>query len=78
MVINLPMRNKFRRPASYTTRGRTTRTMAVAHRVPLITNIKCAKLFVEALNTCDTKPAVSSVDSQVCGNGVASQFSIGC
>ena len=49
LYINLPSNNKFRRPASYVSQGYKTRRMAVDMDVPLITNIKCAKLFVEAL-----------------------------
>merc|ERR1719498_1557426 len=36
MVINLPMRNKYRRPASYMTSGSLARRMAVESKVPLI------------------------------------------
>ncbi|KAJ3328049.1 hypothetical protein HDU76_010674 [Blyttiomyces sp. JEL0837] len=50
LYINLPSKNRFRRPASYMSRGYRTRRMAVDFAVPLITNIKCAKLFVEALS----------------------------
>jgi hypothetical protein len=34
--------------------------------VPLITDIKCAKLFVEALRTIPRGAIVSDVDCQVC------------
>ncbi|KAJ1566454.1 hypothetical protein HK405_009751, partial [Cladochytrium tenue] len=50
LYVNLPSKNQFRRPASYMSRGYRTRRMAVDFAVPLITNIKCAKLFVEALS----------------------------
>ncbi|XP_062508879.1 CAD protein-like isoform X2 [Corticium candelabrum] len=51
LVINLPMRNRgSRRPANYVTWGYRTRRMAVDYSVPLITDIKCAKLFVKALS----------------------------
>ena len=50
LYINLPSSNKFRRPASYVSQGYKTRRMAVDMDIPLITNIKCAKLFVEALS----------------------------
>lgn len=50
LYINLPSKNQFRRPASYMTRGYRSRRMAVDFAVPLITNIKCAKLFIEALS----------------------------
>jgi carbamoyl-phosphate synthase/aspartate carbamoyltransferase len=49
LYINLPSNNKFRRPANYVSQGYRTRRMAVDFDIPLITNIKCAKLFVEAL-----------------------------
>ncbi|KAG8993412.1 hypothetical protein FRB94_010815 [Tulasnella sp. JGI-2019a] len=49
LYINLPSKNNFRRPASYTSKGYRTRRMAVDFAVPLITDVKCAKLFVEAL-----------------------------
>ncbi|KAJ3085036.1 hypothetical protein HK102_000374, partial [Quaeritorhiza haematococci] len=49
LYINLPSKNRFRRPASYMSRGYRSRRMAVDFAVPLITNVKCAKLFVEAL-----------------------------
>ncbi|KAI8810539.1 hypothetical protein BJ742DRAFT_675771 [Cladochytrium replicatum] len=50
LYINLPSTNRYRRPASYMSRGYISRRMAVDFAVPLITNIKCAKLFVEALS----------------------------
>ncbi|KAG8893035.1 hypothetical protein FRB99_002233, partial [Tulasnella sp. 403] len=49
LYINLPSKNNFRRPASYTSKGYKTRRMAVDFAVPLITNVKCAKLFIEAI-----------------------------
>ena len=49
LYINLPSQNRFRRPASYVSKGYMTRRMAIDLSVPLMTNIKCAKLFVEAL-----------------------------
>ena len=49
LYINLPSRNKYRRPASYVSKGYMTRRMAVDLSVPLITNVKCAKIFIEAL-----------------------------
>ncbi|KAJ3153260.1 hypothetical protein HDU89_000891 [Geranomyces variabilis] len=50
LYVNLPSKNRFRRPASYMSRGYRSRRMAVDFAVPLITNVKCAKLFVEALS----------------------------
>ncbi|TFK51491.1 carbamoyl-phosphate synth [Heliocybe sulcata] len=49
MYINLPSKNHYRRPASYTSKGYRTRRMAIDFAVPLITNVKCAKLLAEAL-----------------------------
>lgn len=49
MYINLPSKNHYRRPASYASKGYRTRRMAVDFAVPLITNIKVAKLLVQAL-----------------------------
>ncbi|KZT38386.1 carbamoyl-phosphate synth [Sistotremastrum suecicum HHB10207 ss-3] len=49
MYINLPSKNHYRRPASYTSKGYRTRRLAVDFAVPLITNVKCAKLLIEAL-----------------------------
>ncbi|KAL6948853.1 Carbamoyl-phosphate synthase [Hanseniaspora vineae] len=50
LYINLPSANRFRRPSSYVSKGYTTRRMAVDYSVPLITNVKCAKLLIEALS----------------------------
>ena len=44
LYINLPSMNHYRRPASYVSRGYVTRRMAVDFSVPLITNVKCAKV----------------------------------
>jgi carbamoyl-phosphate synthase/aspartate carbamoyltransferase len=49
LYINLPSKNRFRRPASYISQGYKSRRMAVDFAVPLITNVKCAKLFIEAI-----------------------------
>ena len=49
MYINLPSKNNYRRPATYASKGYRTRRMAVDFAVPLITNVKVAKLLVEAL-----------------------------
>ena len=48
LVINLPMRNGGARAASsFITQGYRARRMAVDYSVPLITDIKCSKLFIE-------------------------------
>lgn len=49
LYINLPSKNRFRRPASYVSKGYKSRRMAVDFATPLITNVKCAKLFIEAI-----------------------------
>ncbi|KAI7869296.1 hypothetical protein BDF14DRAFT_1880163 [Spinellus fusiger] len=49
LYINLPSRNRYRRPASYMSKGYRSRRMAVDYDIPLLTNVKCAKVFVEAL-----------------------------
>ncbi|KIY73951.1 carbamoyl-phosphate synth [Cylindrobasidium torrendii FP15055 ss-10] len=49
MYINLPSKNHYRRPASYASKGYTSRRMAVDFAIPLITNVKNAKMLVEAL-----------------------------
>lgn len=48
LVINLPMRAGGSRVGStFVTVGYKTRRMAVDYSVPLITDIKCAKLFIQ-------------------------------
>ena len=48
LVINLPLRKSgARRASSFLTHGYRTRRMAIDYSVPLITDIKCAKLFIE-------------------------------
>jgi carbamoyl-phosphate synthase/aspartate carbamoyltransferase len=61
LYINLPSKNRFRRPASYMSKGYRSRRMAVDFAIPLVTNVKCAKLFVEALARKPTFQ-ISSVD----------------
>jgi carbamoyl-phosphate synthase/aspartate carbamoyltransferase len=50
LYINLPSANRFRRPASYMSRGYQTRRMAVDYHTPLVTNVKNAKLLIEAIS----------------------------
>ncbi|KAF2070217.1 hypothetical protein CYY_008463 [Polysphondylium violaceum] len=50
LFINLPSNNKYRRPSSFMSRGYSLRRIAIDFQVPLITNIKCAKLFVDSLS----------------------------
>jgi len=63
MYINLPSKNHYRRPASYTSKGYHTRRMAVDFAVPLITNVKNAKMLAEAL-VRKLPLDVSTVDSK--------------
>lgn len=49
MYINLPSKNRYRRPASYMSKGYKTRRLAVDYSIPLITNVKIAKILIEAL-----------------------------
>jgi carbamoyl-phosphate synthase/aspartate carbamoyltransferase len=49
LYINLPSSNRFRRPANYMSRGYLTRRMAVDYQTPLVTNVKNAKILIEAL-----------------------------
>lgn len=50
LYINLPSSNRFRRPANYMSRGYRTRRMAVDYQTPLVTNVKNAKLLIEAIS----------------------------
>lgn len=46
-VINLPIRGKGTyRVSAYRTHGYQTRRLAIDNGIPLITDIKCAKLFI--------------------------------
>ena len=49
LYINLPSSNRFRRPANYMSKGYRTRRMAVDYQVPLVTNVKNAKILIEAI-----------------------------
>ena len=49
LYINLPSNNRFRRPANYMSQGYMTRRMAVDYQTPLVTNVKNAKILVEAI-----------------------------
>lgn len=47
-VINIPIRGSGSyRVSAYRTHGYRTRRMAIDYGIPLITDIKCAKLFIE-------------------------------
>lgn len=64
LYINLPSKNKYRRPANYMSKGYQTRRMAVDYQIPLVTNVKNAKLLVEAI-TRHVYLDVSKRDCQV-------------
>lgn len=49
LFINLPSRNRFRRPQQHISRGYRARRTAVDHAIPLITNVKNAKILIEGL-----------------------------
>uniref|UniRef100_A0A3Q3IMZ5 Multifunctional protein CAD n=1 Tax=Monopterus albus TaxID=43700 RepID=A0A3Q3IMZ5_MONAL len=65
LVINLSMRNSGgRRLSSFVTKGYRTRRMAIDYSVPLIIDIKCTKLFVQALHQVGRMPPVKThIDS---------------
>lgn len=48
--INIPSNNMYRRLASFESPGYRSRRAAVDFNVPLLTNIKCAKLFVKVMD----------------------------
>ena len=50
LYINLPSSNRFRRPANYVSQGYRTRRMAVDYQTPLVTNVKNAKILIEAIS----------------------------
>jgi len=58
LFINLPSANRFRRPANYVSRGYRSRRLAVDFQTPLVTNVKCAKLLIEAM--------VRNFDLEIC------------
>jgi carbamoyl-phosphate synthase/aspartate carbamoyltransferase len=49
LYINLPSNNRYRRPANYMSKGYQTRRMAVDYQTPLVTNVKNAKILIEAI-----------------------------
>ncbi|KAI9797133.1 MAG: hypothetical protein M1833_005648 [Piccolia ochrophora] len=63
LYINLPSSNRFRRPANYMSSGYRTRRMAVDYQTPLVTNVKNAKLLIEAISR-HFELEISSVDYQ--------------
>ncbi|KAK6512073.1 hypothetical protein TWF481_000970 [Arthrobotrys musiformis] len=49
LYINLPSANRFRRPSNYISQGYRSRRLAVDFQTPLVTNVKTAKLLIEAI-----------------------------
>ncbi|KAF3902971.1 Dihydroorotase [Dactylellina cionopaga] len=49
LYINLPSANRFRRPSNYISQGYKSRRLAVDFQTPLVTNVKTAKLLIEAI-----------------------------
>lgn len=61
LVINLPMRGGgARRVSSFMTHGYRTRRLAVDYSIPLVTDVKCAKLLVEAMRLIDGMPPMKT------------------
>ena len=60
LVINLPMHSGGARRVS--THGYRTRRFAVDYAIPLIADVKCAKLFVEALRIVGRPPVKTHID----------------
>lgn len=50
LYINLPSSNRYRRPANYMSKGYKSRRMAVDYQTPLVTNVKNAKILIEAIS----------------------------
>ncbi|KAG9242295.1 hypothetical protein BJ878DRAFT_555798 [Calycina marina] len=49
LYINLPSSNRYRRPANFLSKGYQSRRMAVDYQTPLVTNVKNAKILIEAI-----------------------------
>lgn len=64
MYINLPSWKRFYRDESVISKGYQSRRMAVDYSIPLLTNVKCAKVFIEALARTKGQFEVSPVDFQ--------------
>ncbi|KJE94588.1 aspartate transcarbamylase [Capsaspora owczarzaki ATCC 30864] len=60
LFVCLPSKNSFRRPSSFISRGYMSRRKAIDYQVPLVTNIKCAKILVEAMHRFPT-PALDPI-----------------
>lgn len=62
LCINLPSANRYRRPASYMSKGYQTRRLAIDFQIPLVTNVKNAKILIEALSR-HFDFAISNIDA---------------
>eukprot|EP01124_Arcella_intermedia_P028723 TRINITY_DN5904_c0_g1_i1.p1 TRINITY_DN5904_c0_g1~~TRINITY_DN5904_c0_g1_i1.p1 ORF type:complete len:2148 (+),score=473.24 TRINITY_DN5904_c0_g1_i1:212-6655(+) len=62
LCILLPSNNRYRRLASFMSKGYMTRRLAVDFSIPLITNIKNAKLFVESLRVVPRSIPIENYD----------------
>lgn len=61
LVINLPMRNGgTKRISSFVTHGYRTRRLAVDLTIPLVTDIKCTKLLIEAMRMIGGSPPMKT------------------
>lgn len=61
LVINLPMRNGgAKRISSFVTHGYRTRRLAVDLTIPLVTDIKCTKLLIEAMRLIGAFPPMKT------------------
>ncbi|VDK42313.1 unnamed protein product [Anisakis simplex] len=61
LMINLPIRaSGAYRVSAYRTHGYRARRMAIDNGIPLITDIKCAKLFIKALRFVGPNPPLNS------------------
>ncbi|KHJ33602.1 putative bifunctional pyrimidine biosynthesis protein [Erysiphe necator] len=63
LYINLPSNNRYRRPSNYISKGYQTRRMAVDYQTPLVTNVKNAKLLIEAISR-KYSLEISNIDAQ--------------
>lgn len=61
LCIMLPSSNRYRRPSSFLSNGYQSRRLAIDFSVPLVTNIKCAKLLIDALCTLDRPDSVEGI-----------------
>ncbi|OWP07334.1 hypothetical protein B2J93_4842 [Marssonina coronariae] len=64
LYINLPSSNRYRRPANYMSKGYRTRRMAVDYQTPLVTNVKNAKILIEAIAR-RFELDISPIDAQI-------------